>query len=660
MVKVIKQQDLRFIIFTFDGIKEQKKEISLVLRKVFEIKFQTKLKDHRKRLHYSSRWIISDQLPSLRDIIIRTCKRIPFFYKFILSRFLKQIHLRQKRKKDKVIYLSDFLTKDEQEKSYKMAKLFMEEIIKNPYLKNINNFNHNMLDICRMKLSHYAVDIFSIYHAVEKFFDDNAPPGEIQIEGGYSIENDIFVQSLASRGIKRSLEMRRDKFNFQDVIHVLSVLFYSFSRTLNALRYPRISKKKNSHKDVLFFCRTKNHIKTLLPLVEFMSQSEDGIDNLSVVTIGLSKGEELRSLEQTGIKVINYEQVQIKTRTLNHYLKSFFRLTTRLKKNYHKLGLGDLGMGLQLNKMIPTIFKENIVFLSAISQRYEKLDSLISLLNPKLIVLFNEINPVGRILTNIANARGIFSMYIPHGAITSEGLYTKVETTKIVLDGDHDKEILVSLGTNEDAIELLGRPVNDDIVNKYIKNSAIYREAVYNRFNFDLHKKLIVLGTNDSLVGRDKINFISCVLDSVCEFNGCEFLIKLHPRESEKLHKKLLKERGLSYPIVKEINIYDVLSAADLLISSNSTIEIESVMLNKPVINVDFLNRVDYYNLIKEEVCIPVNNANELSPSIKKALYDTSYLEYFCEKRKKFLEKRFKHFDGNACQRISENIHEMI
>lgn len=223
-------------------------------------------------------------------------------------------------------------------------------------------------------------------------------------------------------------------------------------------------------------------------------------------------------------------------------------------------------------------------------------------------------------------------------------------------------------------LPITGQPRNDLLFDK--KSSKRLLDSIYNTNGY--HKVILYAPTYCKI--RDNINvddfrFIqieNCELNIFNEFlanNGYLLFIKMHPAD-EDLYSNNIK----AYSNIKFIHRFDlqkystdideILGAFDMLITDYSSIYIDFLLTNKPIIftkaNYDeyfdkrgwiFGNEYDFF--CPGPKC---SNYNELITSIKTEFEkDTYYFE-----REKIKNLFHKYQDGKSCERIYKLIRENI
>jgi len=147
---------------------------------------------------------------------------------------------------------------------------------------------------------------------------------------------------------------------------------------------------------------------------------------------------------------------------------------------------------------------------------------------------------------------------------------------------------------------------------------------------------------------------------------GCliwlSFVIKIHPIYKTSQHQKngekidFIKKscRNFKYLITYDIELDILLSAADLVITDYSNLGIESLLLEKPLLIVNFTNEdyEDYEPFNREGASTYIDDYNKLENIVKEILEGKDYLIKLQEAYKK-VSKRYNYLnDGKASDRI--------
>jgi len=175
-------------------------------------------------------------------------------------------------------------------------------------------------------------------------------------------------------------------------------------------------------------------------------------------------------------------------------------------------------------------------------------------------------------------------------------------------------------------------------------------------FNLPENKKLVIFASQPIKDANLRKKVALEVFKGLKDFNNCRLILKPHPIEMNdtEYYQEIAKEAGLKDLIINEtIDLYLLISKADIVITSFSTVGLESVLFNKPLIIIDPLKE-DVQNYHKNEVAFQASNNEELSIYIDGLTEGTISLNQ--EAYNKYLEEQVYKIDGNVANRCIEII----
>ena len=179
-------------------------------------------------------------------------------------------------------------------------------------------------------------------------------------------------------------------------------------------------------------------------------------------------------------------------------------------------------------------------------------------------------------------------------------------------------------------------------------------------------KGIIILATQPMVESylwteKDREKFIQVIVGGMKDFPDKQLVIKLHPDENIDIYRRLLNNIGDDRTVIcREADIYELLNACDLLITFYSTVALEAMLFNKPVITVNLFSKTDIFPYAQSGAAIGVYQEKELVPAIKKALYDNSVREELAKKSRAFTCEQIYKPDGQASKRGAELILQLV
>ncbi|MFI8494134.1 spore coat protein [Peribacillus butanolivorans] len=240
---------------------------------------------------------------------------------------------------------------------------------------------------------------------------------------------------------------------------------------------------------------------------------------------------------------------------------------------------------------IPLIVKT----LSTVFNLFDKLDI-------SSIVVGTTEDMQSRALSIVGSMRGIKSICLQHGILMGEEAFMPVFTTVVGVYGDYEKRWYSQRGLPINRISELGHPKFDEI----FTNSRTVKETFFKKYDFDPNKQTLLVITGPQL---DFIKF-ETLIKNILDNPNFQIIIKPHPWEMGKKKYGVYLELEKKYKSIKvytsrENNLYELISHVDGVVSSLSTVVLESILLNKPVFIYNFLNSnrsYDYFDKLGDYI----------------------------------------------------------
>jgi CDP-glycerol glycerophosphotransferase (TagB/SpsB family) len=193
--------------------------------------------------------------------------------------------------------------------------------------------------------------------------------------------------------------------------------------------------------------------------------------------------------------------------------------------------------------------------------------------------------------------------------------------------------------------------IDDDVYSKCIKyKKEGYKLAAYCPTHRDPSEAFLAL--------KDTLNIER--LDRFAAENKIIFIFKYHPKTLRQYQYDLSSAANI-FDYNKTSDIYPLLAKCDLMITDYSSIFVDYLLLDKPVVFFPF----DYDNYVGSERPLQFDyetvtpgtkcfTYNELEADLKKTLVDG--IDDYKDARREVVKKFFDTLDGNSCDRIWDYI----
>jgi hypothetical protein len=336
---------------------------------------------------------------------------------------------------------------------------------------------------------------------------------------------------------------------------------------------------------------------------------------------------------------------------------------------YNKVGKNIASISVDEEEKFALSLLSGYIKKSLVDIIYMKcLSKAIDLINPHLILISCEHCIPGRMAIIIGNRKGLTTIAMQHGVITSTSSgYIFQKKEKVSFSGEINerplpkytlvygktyKDLLVEeSGYPPDSVIIAGHPRYDILARA---NEIYSREAFFLKMGLEPKKKLI-FSTTDGLPEINVSNNAYGLLRVCSEMSDrAQLLIKPHPNNVDReLYLRANNELGAEAIITSDLNLYEAIFASDVLVTWISTTALEAILLDRPVIVLNLTSEPDRVDYVRQKVAFGAHSEAELSCMLDKIFKGDKSLE---ENRKAFVSNHVSRVDGRAASRVVDLI----
>jgi len=306
-------------------------------------------------------------------------------------------------------------------------------------------------------------------------------------------------------------------------------------------------------------------------------------------------------------------------------------------------------------------------------ERLELIKKVIKTEKVSLVVLSNDLATAYRAVALMAKQMRIRSLVIQHGLVGDVDNSADIISDKMAVWGKAHKERWIELGVEKEKLVITGCPRYDRYYRVF--NVKKEREIINNVLNLNGYKGIFVLPVESgegfydfkyflgpSYSYKDTDKFLSAIFKAMYEFPEKVLIVKNKPQDKYgPLAKNLAKKMGLKNVLVTEdIDLFHLLPACELLISSQSTVILEALIVGKPVVTVNLRDTKDIFPFAEKGLAIGVYKAEDIPLAIRMALEDCYAREKLFNARKKLLYDYSFGQDGESSKRVARLMESMI
>ena len=371
-----------------------------------------------------------------------------------------------------------------------------------------------------------------------------------------------------------SLLISKIKFKTQNIVRKNEI-----EDVLNNIRTKINKFHENNKVDVVFFLTTTRADLYLKPWYPILDKFKKSKKSFMIVTSDLTTD---LILEKEGILHLNlFEEINL----LQNYFRSnknsvkFIELFNLylLKKN------SFFGTTPMLDDVLKNMYRSMAVTTLCDSiLKDQKPNSLVAMADGEMLECLAV--SIGKKF-NIPTFSTSPTLPNPH-PLLSDWLHAE----KIFIDGTKHSETLIKLGYSKERILLVGNPRYDLYNNANIQDA---KNLLRKKYDIDEKKKLIVIAM--SKWRKDDQRWMSDLI-KFCNKKNFEIVIKVHPKfksASNEISEKKISEikndcSTLKFLISYDIDLVELIPAADLIVTDHSSVGLEAVVAKKPLISINF------------------------------------------------------------------------
>ncbi|GEL78488.1 UDP-N-acetylglucosamine 2-epimerase [Tenuibacillus multivorans] len=252
---------------------------------------------------------------------------------------------------------------------------------------------------------------------------------------------------------------------------------------------------------------------------------------------------------------------------LNRYSTASHDLINQIKEDsYHLFSLhqkhpvyGQKAFQRALIQEIPIILNQIVAVEDFLSQHHVS-----------CLVLGSTNQIENRVLAMVGRQKGIPSIGLQHGVVASEfGYLPKLSTIQAVY-GQYEVDWFKQKGVNEAEIKKIGHPRYDNMCNKNLSKKEINKKLKIKH----PRKSILIISHHEKF---QNMRLIIAELSKLTSYN-----LIIRPRGRSQELKTIIRDFPQVY-VSTNVPLIELLHNADLVVSYESTVVLEALILNKPV-----------------------------------------------------------------------------
>ena len=282
--------------------------------------------------------------------------------------------------------------------------------------------------------------------------------------------------------------------------------------------------------------------------------------------------------------------------------------------------------------------------------------------SPKLVLVADEAMPFGAIAVRAAGAADIPSMCVIHGAMPDHPKHVSAKATRVAVNGELTKRLLLERGTEPERIAVTGLPQFDRLADP----AGLDPEPVLRELGVAAGRPVVVhtMLSGQGVTSMDEVVAATAeVVDAANEMRRqAAFVFKRHPADTGNLlvARMGVNPEGAGIVLTLDAPTLRLLAGADVVVTQMSTTGQEAIMLGRPLVVVNLSGKPDTIPYVEYGAALGVYRPGELAQALRLALSDDATLAALAEGRERFIRDFAYKADGKATERVIGVIDELL
>ncbi len=312
-------------------------------------------------------------------------------------------------------------------------------------------------------------------------------------------------------------------------------------------------------------------------------------------------------------------------------------------------------------------------FFPQLGRLVAHLQKILSNPKPRLIVVDEDVCEFNKILLSVGNQLGIPGIVVQHGAHgLPQGFYPGTASHMAVW-GDLSFKKFAEWGIEPERMTVTGVSKYDKLI-QTARPARVKDREFCKRLGISDKKPLILVCPGISAANpfekyhehvssfEENIAMIRETLNALGSRENVQIVIKLHQRDrdekyiSEMISRLKLRAKVL---VLKNCDTTRLLQSVDLLIASYSSVVIEAMILDVPIITTNFSGEPDLMPYAEFGGAVGISRPGAMERAIDEVMSQETVQQQLAQGRKLFLKKFIFQPDGKSTARIAQLFREL-
>jgi UDP-N-acetylglucosamine 2-epimerase len=324
-------------------------------------------------------------------------------------------------------------------------------------------------------------------------------------------------------------------------------------------------------------------------------------------------------------------------------------------------GFGSAPAGYLLDRVRATIQRS----LPLVFETIATFDQMREHLAPRVLVVGNDLTTEGRTAALRARDRGLPTACQMHGNVTGNPIQGRHVVDRFLLYGEASRAAVLEYGADPDRLVVTGAPYRTEQAGR----SDQVDPAIARFLGLRTGQPWVLVATSGGghLVSHTHhLQMIEAVTRLSAELPDVAVVAKLHPKDDPALYAAVaaripesrLRVATRATPDLPR-EIWSWLQGCPLVLTSGSTVAIESMAVDVPVLTMDFADELSHIDFIAAGATTHVRDASTLTETVRRLLQTAPQASEVRQRAQTFVASVYASTGAEAARRDAQVLFEL-
>ncbi len=316
---------------------------------------------------------------------------------------------------------------------------------------------------------------------------------------------------------------------------------------------------------------------------------------------------------------------------------------------------------------LDTVLRTTVIdLLPLVSEAIANARAALDVFRPRVLVVGNDLTTEGRAGCRVAAGRGVPTAVFMHGSVMADAMLRRHCADRLLVYGDIQRRLLLEHGISAEHVVACGAPNLD----RRPRQSAQAHPLLQAKLGLRADEPWILVVTSGPghRISHKHHQVVIEQLERLSrEFPRVPVVVKLHRKDRVEYYRAAQRRCAATRLVVVPADtpgfpreIFDWLQGCRVALTGASTVATEAMLMNVPVITMDFCDEVHEVDFIDAGATVHVRSGDALVEQVREILSGNGPPDEVLARVRTYLKSAFCALDGRSAERGAQALHAMF